>query len=93
MGEVWCIVKAVRVQGVVQTEFPVVAVATDLTYDLTINKDGVGTPFSLIDVEPVGNRPAGNILIQRVPWEFSAKIVGGVFKAEIKEHRNAVPCP
>ena len=93
MKEVWCVVDAVRVQGVVQTEFPVIAVAADLTYDLTITQDGLGAPYAITNVEPVNNRPAGNVLIQRVPWGFSAKIVGGELQAEIEEHRNAVPCP
>ena len=89
--QVWCVVDAVRVQGVVQTTFPVVEVAADLTYDLTVNARR-GT-FPTTDVLPVGNRPAGNIRVGSVGWGFSAFIVGEQLQADIPEHRNAVPCP
>ena len=91
--QVWCIVDAVRVLGVVQTVFPVIAQTRDLTYDLTVNASrGM---FDVFGIEPVGNRPAANanILIERVPWGFSAFIVGEELQADIPEHRNAVPCP
>lgn len=89
--QVWCIVDAVRVQGAVQTAFPVVEVAADLTYDLTVNASrGM---FDVFGIEPAGNRPAGNIIVQSVGWGFSAFIVGEELQADIPEHRNAVPCP
>lgn len=88
--DVWCIVRAVRVDGVV-TVPPVVATAAQLSYDLTVNRnDG---KFDIDDAAPVGNRPAGNILVNAVGWGFRGIFVAGVFQPDIPEHRNAVPCP
>ncbi|TPV94872.1 MAG: hypothetical protein B7733_13120 [Myxococcales bacterium FL481] len=89
-----CRVIGVRINGALQTVFPVIADnGSQLTYDLSVTEPGKSS-YTQENVRSFAQAWPGRVRVESVgDWGFSATIVAGQLRAEIPQMPNTAECP